>query len=320
MKRILVLVHEKDSRFASGQPGYLLELLMEKWERHGIDVRVSRGVNHILQTDALIPHLDLTEIPDDYLTYMHKYPLVINSRVRDTSKSQISKNLLRGKDAYAGAVIVKTDRNYGGLPEANLSLNSSLDRIDVAVAIRNIAMKTCRKLTGSLPWRYVNHMNPSEYPIFSSLSEVPTGVFKNRSLVVEKYIPEINGDDHLLRYYYFFGDREMCLLLRSKQRIVKFSNAFNIEEIPVHRSLREIRRKLGFDYGKFDYFVHNDEVVVFDVNKTPGHTAGHEGGKHEGLYQKMVDHLAGGISSVLEGAHLNTSNASAGVNSGPVAG
>ena len=33
--------------------------------------------------------------------------------------------------------------------------------------------------------------------------------------------------------------------------------------------LRNIRRDLGFDYGKFDYAIVNDRVVLYDVNRTP---------------------------------------------------
>ncbi|MEO5811273.1 MAG: hypothetical protein ABIU96_13320 [Rhodanobacter sp.] len=311
MKNILLLVHENDSGFALGQPGYLMELLMKEWERGGIDVRVARGVDHLVPADTLIPHLDLTAIPPDYLAFMQKYPRVVNAYVRDTSKSRISTSLLEKDDDYVGAVIVKTDRNYGGLPETYLAVNSGSNQLKFAAAIRKIAIRACKKLTGSSPWRYVDHLNPSEYPIFPSLGVVPRGVFKNRNLVVEKYVPEVDGDDYLLRYYYFFGNREICLLLRSKEKVVKFSNAFQIEEIPVHPALRRIRHKFGFDYGKFDYFVHDDEVIVFDVNKTPGHTAGHAEGKYEDLYHKLVCHLAGGIDSVLDGTYVNTSMSSA---------
>jgi hypothetical protein len=302
MKRILILVHKNDLTFASGQPGYLIELMMAEWERNGIDVQVARGGDHLLAADVLIPHLDVTVMPDDYLAFMRTYPLVVNARVHDTSKSQISTNLVGRGDDYAGAVIVKTDRNYGGLPEANLSANSNLGRLNIASALRKIAVRALRKLTGTSPWKYVECMTPGEYPIFPSLGDVPVGVFKNRGLVVEKYIPEVDGDDYLLRYYYFFGDRETCLLLRSKERVVKFSNAFQIEEVAVHPDLRQIRSQLGFDYGKFDYFVHDGKVVVFDVNKTPGHTAGHAGGRYEQLYGRMVSYLAEGIGSVLDGS------------------
>jgi len=30
------------------------------------------------------------------------------------------------------------------------------------------------------------------------------------------------------------------------------------------------RRKLGFDYGKFDFVVHEGRAVLLDANKTPG--------------------------------------------------
>ena len=30
-----------------------------------------------------------------------------------------------------------------------------------------------------------------------------------------------------------------------------------------------VRRELGFDYGRFDYVLHEGEVVLLDVNHTP---------------------------------------------------
>ena len=33
--------------------------------------------------------------------------------------------------------------------------------------------------------------------------------------------------------------------------------------------LRRIRTDLGFDFGKFDYGIVDDRVILYDVNRTP---------------------------------------------------
>jgi hypothetical protein len=40
-----------------------------------------------------------------------------------------------------------------------------------------------------------------------------------------------------------------------------------ISDVPVE--LRQVRRELGFDFGKFDYGIVDGRVVLYDVNRTP---------------------------------------------------
>jgi hypothetical protein len=42
------------------------------------------------------------------------------------------------------------------------------------------------------------------------------------------------------------------------------------ETLDVPLELLEIRDRLGFDYGKIDYVVHQGKVHIIDANKTPG--------------------------------------------------
>jgi hypothetical protein len=39
--------------------------------------------------------------------------------------------------------------------------------------------------------------------------------------------------------------------------------------VPVPNELRIERKRLGFDYGKFDFVVHEGRVVLLDANRTP---------------------------------------------------
>ena len=41
-----------------------------------------------------------------------------------------------------------------------------------------------------------------------------------------------------------------------------------------HPAMREARRRLGFDYGKFDYVERDGGAVLLDANPTPSYGAG----------------------------------------------
>lgn len=269
MKRIAVLWHRSSTGHAPFHASYVIELLASEWQKMGFDVQMLSGTGNMRSADVLIPHLDLTIIPHDYCMFMEQYPRVINKDVLDISKSRISSNLLHKNDSYGGPVIVKTDRNYGGLPEAHLGIDSDRDRLDLSSVFEKVATKAWKKLTGRVPWKYVRYLKTSEYPLFPSIKAVPKGVFKNKSLVVEKYCPEREDNNYIVRYCYFFGDREISFLLRSSERNVKISNAFQIEEVPTPQEIHLIRRKMGFEFGKFDYIINGGKVVLFDVNRTP---------------------------------------------------
>jgi hypothetical protein len=161
-----------------------------------------------------------------------------------------------------------------------------------------MAARIARKLTGSTPWRYVSELKTSEYPVFSNLGDVPRGVFGNKNLVVEKFLPEIEGDGFAVRYYWFCGDREISFRLASAQTIIKVSNASRIEQVPVPPELRRMRQQMGFDYGKFDYVVQDGKVVLFDANRTPGGSFLKHA--HCQPLQMLARYLADGIWSLLD--------------------
>ena len=62
-RKILVLVHKDDAAFVYFK--YLIKLLMKHWEDLGFAVEVARGIDHFVSADVVIPHLDMTIIPDD---------------------------------------------------------------------------------------------------------------------------------------------------------------------------------------------------------------------------------------------------------------
>lgn len=266
MHKIVVLLHKNDTGFVSDPPNYTIGLLMREWRAMGFDVEVIRGVEHFVPADVLIPHLDLTVTPPEYRDFMLQYPMVVNGRVLDTSKSKISANLLGKNDSYTGPVIVKTDRNYGGKPESYLL--PATPPLSARI-IRKISSRLWPGFNRPISWKHVECLDTGNYPVFPCLRDVPNGVFKNHRLVVEKFLPEMEGDNYCLRYCYFFGDHEVNIVLKSKAKAVKYANAFQQEETPAPVELRSIRQRLGCDYGKLDYVLRDDKVVLFDVNRTP---------------------------------------------------
>jgi hypothetical protein len=245
-----------------------------------VEVVVLRGPEHYEAADVLVLHVDLTVVPQEYLDFCARYPIVVNGRVRDISKRKISKNLLGPKDHYTGAVIVKANLNYGGVPELKMQRPGRLSRM----------------WNKYLPWSITGILSPSAYPVFSSVAEVPKAVWRNRRLVVEKFRPEREGDYYCLRQWIFLGDRGVSQRLVSLNPIVKFPNEVHREYgPPVPESLREMRSRLGFDYGKFDYVVVDGEVILLDANRTPAL------GGSDGWAQNMAAELAGGLPSFLRG-------------------
>jgi hypothetical protein len=261
---------------------YLLNLLIDAWQKSGIEIIVLRGVDRFEAADALILHVDLTVVPRDYVALSKRYPVAINGRVHDISKRRISANLLRARDPYQGEVIVKTNRNSGGLPER-----------------RKDRRGLWKRVYECLPWSWTGRLAPQRYPIFSSPAAVPRAVWYNPRLVVEKYLPEREGEYYCLRQWIFFGEREVNQRVFSPEPIVKARNVIHREYgLPVPDALRAMRSKLGFDYGKFDYVLVDGEVALLDANRTPFANRDNPSPRLEAI----VSELAQGLDGFLTGA------------------
>jgi hypothetical protein len=295
---ILILLHQKDQTFDRA----LIRFMMKEWEAMGCTVDVMRGIKQQPPADLVIPHIDLTVMPQEYVDWLRAYPNVANRQVRDISKSRISEHLVRRHEHYAGPVIVKTDRNYGGIPEWLLSPPSRFRPSRWAWFARRLIGKVLRTDLRRVAWRYVESMPPHTYPVFPSVHDVPSGVFENTNLVVEKFLPEITDGLYSLRYYYFFGSAGVSLVFRSKAKgPIKAENALSVEESPVPQELSGIRERLGFDYGKFDYVLRDGRVVLYDVNRTPAT----EALLLWGLREQIAGRLAEGIRSMLRPSGLS---------------
>jgi hypothetical protein len=140
-------------------------------------------------------------------------------------------------------------------------------------------------------------MGVSDYRIFDSPRCVPWTVWRNRDLVVERFLPERRGEFYCVRTWLFLGDRETHSLAYARCPVIKLADVVRREVLSeVPEALRQRRRELGFDYGKFDYAIVNDQVVLYDANRTPslGNFAPEQ-------YMPRVRHLAEGIETFFSG-------------------
>jgi len=298
MNTIAVLLDDRDDGgFHSA--GYLLRLMVKAWEDAGATVVILHGPNDFVPADIIIPHLDLTITPPAYHALLQRYPVAINRRLIDISKATISSNLVSRGDAYGGEVIVNTNCNYGGVPESRLKPRPPARSTRRRILDKLSSMLRGRRAAEDRAWRSIDSIKSGDYPIFPSLAAVPAGVFANKNLVVEKFLPEHSGSDYCLRYCYFFGDRHINFLLRSKERVVKGSNAFSCDETPAPPEIFSIRRRLGLDYGKLDYVMRDGQVVLFDVNRTPASAAL----ARYNLTNRVVGELSQGLAGMLEPNH-----------------
>ena len=147
-----------------------------------------------------------------------------------------------------------------------------------------------RALGQRLAWRSVLR----DYPIYNSLAEVPAGVFRNRALVVERFLPEREGDRYFMRHYLCLGDRTRSVRVAGSTPFLKRAACALVDEgLEVPDAVLDLRRRLGLDYGKIDYTIHAGRVVILDVNRTPGVPGTPE------ATARTVGDLADGIWSLL---------------------
>jgi hypothetical protein len=253
-RRVAILIHAGDRR--APRVPYQIWGIADVWRSWGIDVVTVRGPAAGVDADVIVNHVDLTVIPDDYAEYIARFPASINGRCLDISKRRVSTNLVGPSDAWEGPVIVKTDRNFGGRPERRLAWG----RVGLA-----LHLDTWLPRGG---WRFRSTLVPDRYPVFRSLADVPAGVWANPALVIERFLPERDGDLFVVRSLTLFGDRWVNRRRLSTSPIVKATGVVRAEEVEPHPEVFEVARKLGLDRGKIDYVIQDGHAVVFDINRT----------------------------------------------------
>ncbi|MCG8669451.1 MAG: hypothetical protein MI867_08545 [Pseudomonadales bacterium] len=266
--------------------GSVCSWLAKCWEEDGYKVEVITDLEKAPKTDLLILHLNLTHIPDHILDSARKIcPVIVNGAANSINKTLFSQQALSIDSDHAGKVIVKTKANYGGIPELihdqkvfdDFNLDKHIESIHGAI---NENKETAEKF-----WLTTSTLDPNDYPKFTSIDAVPNGVWKNPKLMVEKYLPEINSDGkHVLRHWYFFGDRDFSRTLIAQHSSPKWGSMTDEERVisrkewwqikvnlkpSVPEEVQAVREALNLDYGRIDWALHEGVPVVFDANKTP---------------------------------------------------
>lgn len=226
----------------------MVRLLASFWRERGDEVLVASGTERLPPADLAILHVNLSVIPDNYAEAARRYPRVVNGAALDIRKRTVSSNLVSRDDDWPGPVIVKTDLNYFGLPEAWACRQELSHGQEVPEAPP--ALKT--------------------YPVFRDIPSVPERIWSRPHLVVERFLPERDEKGFYLRTWVFLGDRERCRRHLSRDAVVKSKNLIASEDCGVPDFIRSERERLGFDYGKFDFVMHKGQPVLLDANKTPG--------------------------------------------------
>jgi hypothetical protein len=255
---------------------YIVHKLARLWRERGLAVEVAHSLSEPAGDEVLIiPHFDLTVRPASFAAQIAQSAHVINRAVVDDSKRAISGQLVTGPDQFDGPVLVKTDRNCGGFPEA---------------FVRSAEGVTAVGHPPVLHWGL--------YQVYDHPRLVPPTVWNYPPLVVEKFLPEKEDGQYCLRQYVFFGGSEIYSRAFSSKPIVKASNVDRRDILtePPPPEVVEVRRRLGFDYGKFDFVIHDGKPIVFDVNPTPTYNPASKVGSQDETMARLAD----GIRAILD--------------------
>jgi len=253
-RRIAILFHQL-ARYLDLRT-YAITFLADVWREQGHEVLFLFGCREFVPADLVIVHVDLTVVPDEYFELADRYPVALNGNVRDIRKSTFSSLRLDRTDTWQGQVIVKSNLNAAGVPEKIVRWSRFIHPSVIFAVGRTMAP--------------LHSWKPFEYPIYDSLADVPRRYFDDDRFIVEKFLPETGGGTYMLRSYLFLGDAESWFRFHSTSKIVKASNEVSREVIPPDSRVQRLRESMGFDYGKFDYVVHNDEPILLDCNRTVG--------------------------------------------------
>lgn len=274
MSTIVAITHSYDklSSFRvwpwGRQGNYMLFDILQELKRRGHRIVVTQGVpDRPPVGDAAILHVNATVTPPEYVAYARSFPCCLNLGAADISKRRISGARLDRGDDWPGPVIVKSNLNYRGVPEVRLN---------------RIAQS--RGHEPPFPGAKVT----AEYAIYENVRALPEGVFDDAGLIVDRFIPERENELYAARFWVFCGNQERCNRYVSPDRILKGSSVVRHEPAAVPEDLRALRSRLGFDYGKFDFVVHDGKAVLLDANKTPGR-ARHLGDKLKQEIVKFAD-------------------------------
>lgn len=270
---------------------YFLKWLVAAWRADGHRVHVQESPAAAAAADLVVCHLDATSVDPRRTAALADHPRVVNRSNADIAKRRISRQLVSRPADHDGPVIVKTDRNHGGVPERRRTREGSF------------LGRCADRLRRALPWPVSGALLPGDYRVYSHPSLVPWPVWRNPALVVEKFLPERGPEGgYRLRHHFFFGSRQCDYLLTSGREIVKSNRVSACAPVPATPgALPALRTALALDYGRIDYVLHGEQPVIFDVNRTPAFSLLNSGFPHE----EVGRHLAAGLADLLAAGGRN---------------
>ena len=245
MARIVVITHKFDK---FDRRAYILTGVLEEVAQRGVEIQILRGPKQLVPADLAILHVDSTEIDPGYRLLARRYPKTVNLNIGNIGKRAVSGALLTRDDAWGGPVIVKTCLNAMGAPE--------LFHNQVAA------------LRGK-PLPHPEVAGLGEYVVHKSMHDVRAGIWSDPKWVVEKFIPESDPRGFAMRTWVFMGGRERCTRNIAPNAMIKAADVVVREPVDVPDELRAERSRLGFDFGKFDFVMHEGRAVLLDANPTP---------------------------------------------------
>lgn len=262
-------------------PNYMIEGMLGLWRNAGWDICI-RPLGRIeRKPDLIIAHIDRTFVDAGLLTREREAAPVVNGAVTDISKRTISAALVTRDDGYEGAVMVKSNLNFHGAAERRAR----------PLPVR-VADALWRKTKTFLPADWTRENLHYRYPIYDRKAELPAWIWNDPAYVVERFLPERDGEFYVTRTWVFLGDRNHVRLNRSLSPIVKSENTVSHEPLDaIPPELQALRRKLGFDYGKFDYVERDGQAILLDANKTPTMTG--RTPRHMELLRRFADGISG---------------------------
>lgn len=248
MARIAILTHEHDG-FATRE--YLLKSLTPHWEDAGHSIAVVDGLQDWPDADLAILHVDHSLVPQAYAQACARYARVINGRALDIRKRHVSRILLRRDSDWTGPVIIKTNLNHGGMSEMNYFQQ--------------------KRKAGHHDIRPTPDMvfSTESYTILPDKEAVNSAFWDHPGIVVEPFLPEQDERGYWMRVWIFLGRQERSSRYVATDPLVKGANIIGREECDVPPEIRAERERLGFDYGKFDFVVHQGRPILLDANRTP---------------------------------------------------
>lgn len=256
---------------------YVLTSLAGFWRDAGFRIEVAP--QYATDAHVCILHHDLTRLDPTELPTPANGLTPLNGRVLDISKRRYSTLQLQPDDPWTGQVIVKSNLNHFGAPELRRR--------------RAPPMRKLRQRLARVSWRHARMLPKRFYPVLESIGDVPAWVWRDPGYIVEKFMPERLGDGlFAIRGWLFFGNAGYAYRLCSRDPLVKTGTMVSHEFLSdVPEELWRLRREMNFDFGKFDFVMHEGRAFLLDANKTPSYSG-------EPRSERLAD-LAKGIEAFL---------------------